>query len=212
MIKSLPLDSVRIERFGSRNQNPGQIIFPEAPSLQGPLVSCKQKKNSFLAYKILINPQFLMVKVEALSCCCLWPRQWGQKCIPRPHTCYRRLKAQTELFPSLYSASLEVFSFKRWRLPKIWVLYGLGAFFSTRIIQRGGTTLDHHQDQHDDIIMLCKRSTRTDQQFWIFTLVVEKYKLKAEVARWPHWMKRLSNIESSLSEILLKLTFQTKGN
>ena len=67
----LPLDSVRIERFGSRNQNPGQIIFPEAPGLQGPLVSCKQKKNSFLAYKILINPQFLIVKVEALSCCCL---------------------------------------------------------------------------------------------------------------------------------------------
>lgn len=27
-----------------------------------------------------------------------------------------------------------MFSFKRWRLPKIWVLYGLEAFFSTRII------------------------------------------------------------------------------
>ena len=111
-----------------------------------------------------------MVEVEVLSCCCLWPCNWRQKCIPRSRTCYRRLKALTELFSSLYSASLEVFSFKRWRLTKKSILYALAASFWRRNIKRGVTTLNHHhhhhQDLHDEGIVLYKRCRRTDQRFW----------------------------------------------
>ena len=113
-----------------------------------------------------------MVKAEVLRCCCLWPCDWGQKCIPRPHTCYGRLKALTELFPALYSASLEVFSFQRWRLTKKSIFYALAASSWKRNIKRSFTTIiiiiiirHHHQNLHDDVIVLCKRSTRTDQQF-----------------------------------------------
>ncbi len=141
----------------------------------------------------MINPQFLMVKVEALSCCCLWPCDWGQKCIPRPHTCYRRLKALTELFPALYSASLEVFSFQRWRLTKKSIFYALGASSWKRNIKRSFTTIiiisihHHHQNLHDDVIVLCKRSTRTDQQF---LNLVWKARVLRGVSRW--WLKRQS--------------------